>query len=932
MNFRGFPGLVVLAVLLMLVVPSSVAYYTDWLWFGEVGYQHIFLRTLRAQLMVFAATFAAVFLFLYLNLRIARRTLNRPHIVLGTGPDGQPISLEGRQISGLALWVSLAASTLLAWNAAGNWLTWLSFFNAAPFNQADPLFGRDVSFYVFRLPVFQALRTLALSATFLTLVGCGLYYVLSGSFAIDSRYGSGVWPKLRLLPAARRHLSLLAAVIFALMAWGAWLQVPTMLLTPATVIFGVSYADVHARIPFLWAALGVLAAGSVLSIWHGFSRRAWPIPAAVIVYLAVSVVGAVYAGIVQNFSVTPNELDAEQPYIAHNLAATRQAYNLDNVERREVAGDADLRAEDIINNVGTIENVRLWDHDPLRQTFSQIQEIRTYYEFKNVDNDRYMIDGKYRQVMLSARELNIEKMQTRSWLTEHLNYTHGYGLTLGPVNQVTTGGLPVLFVQDLPPVSSKPELKITQPGLYFGEMPSTYAIVRTNRDEFDYPRAGADNATTRYDGSGGVPIGTFLRRLLFAIRFGSTDILFTAQTTAESKIIYHRSIRERVNLVAPFLQLDLDPYPVVSDGRIYWIQDAYTTTANYPYSQPFRTPFGTLNYIRNSVKVVIDAYHGTMTFYLAEPNDPLAVTLARVFPGLVRPLAEMPAGLRQHVRYPEDIFRIQSSVYSTYHMTSPQDFYTKEDQWQAPVLDSGQNPTSMQPYYTIMRLPGEKQTEFIQMLPFTPRAKNNLSAWLAARSDGSHYGQLLLFQFPKQKFISGPQQIAGRINQDQVISPQITLWNQQGSEVLWGTLLVIPVEESLLYVRPLYLRSQAKIPELKKVVVAYQSQSQSQIIMADTLRQALVQIFGQAVAAALPVDRLESSATSVVPLTPDAPDAPTTRPAVVPATQTLEQLVTEAQTQMERALRAQREGDWATYGEAMRKAKDAIDAAAKLKR
>jgi hypothetical protein len=931
MRFRGLPSLILLAVVLLLVLPSAIAYYTDWLWFEEVGYQAVFLRTLNAQAVVFAATFSAVFLFLYLNLRLARRALTRPHIVLGTGADGRPIALEGRRLSGLAVWVSLALATLFAWTAANDWLMWLSFFNAVPFGDTDPLFGRDVAFYVFRLPVWQAIRQQALMSAFLALVGCGLYYVLSGSFIIETRPGTGFWPKVRLVAAARRHLSLLAALMFGLMAWGSWLDLPQTMLTQASVIFGASYADVHARIPFIWITLVVLVLGAGLSVWHGFGRRVWPIAAAVVLYAVVSLAGGIYAGVVQSFSVNPNELDHEQPFIAHNIEATRRAYALDRVEEKEISGDAELKAQDIANNVGTIENVRLWDHQPLLQTFASIQEIRTYYTFISVDNDRYTIDGKNRQVMLSARELNTENMQTRSWQNEHLNYTHGYGLTLGPVNQVTTDGLPVLFIRDLPPVSTKPELKIDRPGLYFGEMPSTYALVRTTRDEFDYPRAGDDNATTRYEGTGGVPIGTFLRRLLFAVRFGTSEILFTGATTSESRIIYNRSIRERVNLVAPFLQFDPDPYPVVSEGRVYWLQDAYTTTGNYPYAQPSSTIFGVINYIRNSVKVVIDAYNGTMTFYVVEPKDPMVLTIARMFPGLLHPLSEMPAGLRQHVRYPEEIFKVQTSVYTTYHMTSPPVFYTKEDQWQLPMLDSAQTPTSnstsMQPYYTIMKLPDERQTEFIQMLPFTPRAKDNLSAWMVARSDGAHYGHLLAFEFPKQKTVFGPRQIAGKINQDPDISKQLSLWNQQGSEVVWGTLLVIPIDESLLYVRPLYLRSQAKIPELKNVIVAYGSQ----IVMAETLRQALIQIFGPGVAAALPVDRLQSNATSVVQSTAAVPGAGTPAEPVAPAP-TLEGLVTQAQAHLNLALKAQQNGDWATYGEEMKKVKELIDAAAKIKK
>jgi uncharacterized membrane protein (UPF0182 family) len=412
---------------------------------------------------------------------------------------------------------------------------------------------------------------------------------------------------------------------------------------------------------------------------------------------------------------------------------------------------------------------------------------------------------------------------------------------------------------------------------------------------------------------------------MFAMRFASTDILFTNQLTADSRILFHRRVGERVNLIAPFLRFDTDPYPVIDAGRLYWMQDAYTETDNYPYSTPTQTRSGSINYIRNSVKIVIDAYNGTTAFYLAEPNDPIALTIGKIFPGMLHPLSEMPRGLRQHIRYPEDIFKIQTSIYTTFHMTNPQVFYNKEDQWQLPTLDTGQNATSMQPYYTMMRLPGEKQTEFIQMLPFTPRAKDNMAAWMVARSDGEHYGHILVFQFPKQKIVYGPRQIVARINQDQVISPQITLWNQQGSEVIWGTLLVIPVDESLIYVRPLYLRSpEGRIPELKRVIVAYQSQ----IVMAETLNQALMQIFGRSIASALAPDRLQSSATSVVQASSEIPD-------VVPGepmNETMTELAAEAKTHFDRALKAQRDGDWATYGDEIKKVADVLDRMNKIKK
>jgi uncharacterized membrane protein (UPF0182 family) len=502
--------------------------------------------------------------------------------------------------------------------------------------------------------------------------------------------------------------------------------------------------------------------------------------------------------------------------------------------------------------------------------------------------------------MLSARELNSSSLPNRTWVNERLTFTHGYGLTLGPVNQVTSEGLPVLFVRDLPPQTAA-GLAIEEPSLYFGELSNDYVIVRTRTREFHYPR-GDDNVFNQYEGMGGVPLGSLWRKLVFALRFQSYQIVLSDDIGPESRILFNRNIRERVRRIAPFLALDQDPYLVLADGRLFWMADAYTSSSMYPYS----TPAAGANYIRNSVKFVIDAYHGTTTAYLADADDPLAATYARIFPDTFKPLGEMPAALRAHVRYPEDLFAIQAQVYATYHMTQPAVLYNREDQWDIPALDEGGGEArAMQPYYTIMRLPGEPEAEFIQMLPFTPRRRDNLAAWLVARSDGEHYGRLRVFEFPKQKLVFGPRQVVARIAQDQVISPQITLWNQQGSQVIWGTLMVIPVEESLIYVRPLYLRaSGGRIPELTRVIVAYENR----IVMENTLNAALERLFtddGAGGARPAPAPAAETSTSSAV-APPGAADAP--------AVTGLGPLAAEARAHYDRAIAAQRAGDWATYG------------------
>ncbi|MFQ6674276.1 MAG: UPF0182 family protein, partial [Fidelibacterota bacterium] len=572
----------------------------------------------------------------------------------------------------------------------------------------------------------------------------------------------------------------------------------------------------------------------------------------------------------------------------------------DTVKERTLTGENTLTPQDIQANDATIKNVRLWDHEPLLDTFSQIQEIRTYYKFESVDNDRYVIDGEYRQTLLSPRELASELLPSRTWINQRLVFTHGYGLTLGPVNRVTPEGLPVLFIKDLPPTSSI-DRKVLRPEIYYGEVLNGYVIAQTHEKEFDYP-AGDDNVFTKYTGDGGVPIGTLLGKALFAIRFGSLKFLLSNDITSDSRVLFYRNIKERVRRVAPFLRFDNDPYRVISDdGHLFWIYDAYTVSDRYPYSHPVR---GVGNYIRNAVKVVLDAFNGHMWFYIADPSDSIIQTWAKTFPHLFFPLDQMRADLRSHLRYPVDLFSIQTHIYSVYHMQNPQVFYNKEDQWEIPVYSAGAKEQQMKPYYIIMKLPEEKREEFILMLPFTPKQKDNLAAWMVARSDGPNYGKLVAYVFPKQTLIYGPRQISARINQHPEISRQISLWDQRGSQVLQGTLLVIPIEESLIYVQPLYLRAETgKIPELKRVIVAYQNQ----IAMGKSLEQALAKIYGRVALPEVQAETVSPPGTAVA--------APTS----------LERLAAQAQEHYRRAQDALRAGDWARYGEEMNLLGQAIE-------
>ena len=881
--------ILLLAVALVFVLPALLDFAADWLWFGEVGYRDIYATSITAKTLIGVLTFAIAMLWLAFNARIALSTTS-PAPLTFTTREGFTVALPTReQVRPLVMVLAAAGALLMASFASSQWMTLLAWWHQVPFGKPDPVLGYDAAMYVFTLPALELLRGLLLGLVVLAGIGVLALYFFSGQVGMTP-FG------LRVDVRARRHLAWLACALFLILALGSWLGRLHQIIDPSGIIQGASYADVHGRMP---AALALMIASIVsagLAAATATTRSNRHAIAAVAIYALVLLGGQLYAGALQRFRVTANEQDFEKPFIEYNIAATRDAFALDKVEERELPGDGTLTLRDIQANRPTLDNVRLWDHQPLLETFGQIQEFRPYYDFVSVDNDRYRIDGQSRQVMLSARELNAAALQNRTWVNERLVFTHGHGLTLGPVNQVTSEGLPVLFVRDLPPVTTI-DLPVTEPSIYFGELANDYVIVRTKTEEFDYPK-GDDNVSTRYDGEGGVPIGSLGRKLLFAAHFRDYQILMSDDITGESRIMFDRQIRRRVSKIAPFLVLDEDPYPVVSAGRLFWIQDAYTVTERYPYS----TASSGLNYIRNSVKVVIDAYQGSVTFYAAEPTDPIAQTLAKIFPTLLRPLGEMPEGLRQHVRYPEGIFQIQALAYATYHMTNPAVFYNKEDQWEAPTVDDGGESHRMAPYYTMMKLPNEQTAEFIQMLPFTPRRRDNLASWMVARSDGEHYGKLEVFRFPKQTLVFGPQQVVARINQDQVISPQITLWNQQGSQVIQGTLMVIPIEQSLIYVRPLYLRAEnGRIPELRRVIVAYQNR----IVMEPTLDQAMARLFGEG-DRAVPA---KTEATTAAPQTTPSAAAPPT----------WERLAQEARDTYQRALEAQRAGDWAKYGEEIKR-------------
>lgn len=916
---RRFPRkLAVLAGLFLLLIlwPSWAGFYAEWLWFRELGYEKVFSTTLLTKLGLGTITVLVTALLVWLNFKLALRlsaAYARMLRYFTVGKERVPLPDLARFAERWALPIALLIGFFFGMNVWGSWETILQFRYQIAFGQADPLFGRDLAFYFFTLPLLELISELLFLFLIVCLVGAVAIYGLRGAIIVGEK-------RAVLERKPRRHLLALVATIFFLLAFRAWLEIPNLLFSTSGHVAGASYTDVAARLPLLRVEMLVALLMGVLALVSAFTPRLRWLLVGVGLYLLVQAATWLYPSFVQRFSVAPNELVKETPYIIHNINATRRAFALDRIEERELAGDTGLTGQDIQENRATINNIRLWDHRPLLDTYAQIQEIRTYYEFQSVDNDRYHINGELRQTMISPRELSVASLPNRNWINERLSFTHGFGLTLGPVNQVTPEGLPVLFIKDLPPVSSMPALNITRPEIYYGELTHDPVYVKTAAKEFNYP-AGEENVYANYEGAGGVSIGSRWRRALFATRFGDMKLLLSNDIGAESRVLYHRNIRDRLQRVAPYLRFDSDPYLVISEGRLFWIADAYTVSNRYPYSEPI----GDINYIRNSVKAVVDAYNGAVQLYIADENDPLIKTWARIFPGTLKALAEMSADLRAHLRYPEDIFKVQTAVYSTYHMDQPQIFYNKEDQWEAAasqtsspggqgdssIAESQRQQQQMEPYYTIMKLPGEQHEEFILLLPFTPRSKDNLAAWMVARADGENYGRLRVYRFPKQKLVYGPKQIMARINQDAEISRQLSLWDQRGSRVDRGTLLVIPIKESLIYVQPLYLRAETgKIPELKRVIVV----AENRIAMEETLEASLARIFGSAPTTTQPTGETLASAAQ-----------PRTATQTAPPTAEAQGLAAQAKQHYDRAIQAQRDGDWARYGEEIKRLGEVIE-------
>ena len=881
--------------LLIFFISPLIGLLAEWPWFSALGYERVFATRLMASFTLGGVAGGVAFAFLYANLRFAQRGIVPNPVVLPASAQTPAVDVT-RLVRRLALPSALAFALFLALAVSTGWMPVLQFLHQTPFGVTDPVFGRDLAYYVFTLPIVTGVLAILTTLVTVSLLACGALYTLRRDVVFYRR-------TMTIEPSARLHLALLIAAMFVLTALRIYfVRLPGTLYSTTGPLFGASFADLHGRLIGLRIAGVAAILGAILVLAGLRSKRLGRTALlAVASYFGVSLLGVVvYPAIVQKFVVAPNELSKETPQLRRHIDATRRAWGLDSVLVRDLSGEARLTERDIQANRPTIDNVRLWDRDPLLQTFGQLQEIRTYYDFVSVDDDRYVVDGRYRQVMLSPRELNSASLPTRTFINERLTFTHGMGLTLGPVNEVTEEGLPVLFIKDLPPASAV-SLAVKRPEIYFGELTDNWVFANTGQQEFDYP-SGDQNIFGTYKGDGGVVVGGLLRRLVLAAYFRSLKVLLSSDITSASRAMYIRNIRARAHAALPFLIFDADPYMVIDGGgRLRWILDAYTATTRYPYAQPLSNG---INYMRNSVKVVIDAYDGSVTAYQADSADPLVRTFVKIFPGIFHPLDSMPADLRAHLRYPEDLFHVQTELYGTYHMAEPDIFYHREDQWQKPVLSIA--PERPDPFlrHMVMRLPEEKQAEFILMVPFTPRGKDNLASWMVARNDGAHYGELVVYRFPKQSLVFGPTQIVNRINQDTEIARQIALWDQGGSQVIRGNLLVIPIEESLIYVMPLYLRAQGgRIPELKRVVVAYQNR----VVMEETLDAGLAQLFGGPGAATRAPVRVSE--------TPGAASAVSARAA---------DLARRANESFRRAVEAQRAGDWARYGEELRRLEDVL--------
>jgi hypothetical protein len=838
----GFFALIAIVIVLSLVL----GLVQKWLWMRQLDYVSIFWTLLSVQWGLFGVALFVSILYLWINLRFAARNIDVSEgssffskAIRHPADASRTINID---VSSKLLVLAFDAgivifSLLFALNVSGQWDTYLRFRYGGSFGIADPLFGIDLGFYVFRLPFYELLQG---CITVLTVAALAIL-ILCALFGMRQSKSTG---KITLRNGVVQHFIVLLFILVANFGWGFILDHYELVYSTLGVVYGAGYAAANVTRIAFWVMTGASTLACVLLAFGFFRPRKKQVVAGIVTYVALYVVGVLALPyLFQTFVVKPNELSVETPYLSHYIDFTRKAYKLDGIQETAYPALSDLTPDVIARNQDTIQNIRLWDSRPLLQTYQQTQAIRLYYEFYNVDVDRYHLADGYHQVMLASRELASQlPSEAQTWVNENLEFTHGEGLVMNFVSTATGGGLPQYLLENIPS-ESQYGINISQPAIYFGEVAPGYKIVSTGIKEFDYPK-GNENVYASYQGKGGIPLDSIWKRLLFAWTQKDINILLTSYLTPQSRIQIWRSVQERVSQVAPFLLLDKDPYAVLSEGKLYWIQDAYTVSDRFPYSNPQTSGSAQgMNYIRNSVKAVVDMYDGTVSLYVMDPKDPVLGMYERAFPGVFKDLSELPADLKAHLRYPEDLFGIQSTQYETFHMTDPQVFYNREDLWVPPQekYEGAVNP--MDPYYMLMKLPGSGQLEYLIMTPFTPQKRDNMIAWLAARCDFPDYGKMLFYELPKDKLIFGPNQISAMIDQNTTISQQLTLWDQKGSGVIRGKLIVIPIENSFLYVVPLYLKAEGtNFPQLKRVIVA----TGDKVVMEPTLDEALSSLFGTA--------------------------------------------------------------------------------------
>lgn len=925
---------------LFLLYHNGIPLYIDALWFKEVGYSSVFTTQVLTKTKLFFGFGGLFFVVLYGNISLARRMAsdqsNRRLLERFGGEwSGSLQRGLGLMVLAVSLFLSLWAGRL----AANQWADMLAFQNATPFGTNDPIFGQDIGFYVFRLPFWEYVYSFLLGLLVMTTIGVVIIHVADR--AIEAVVGLRNIP-----PRVLKHLLVLGTALAFLQAWGTRLAMYELLARDNGVFHGGGYTDLHYYLFGFQAQIALLMLTACCCFLTFLKPKAVRLTVISVGLWGASMVilGAIVPAVVQKTMVEPNQFSMEQPYIKRNIEYTRKGFGLEKVRRVDnFPANGSLNGATLRNQTSTISNIRLWDHNFLARVYSQNQTVKTYYKFEqdyygsshpnNIDVDRYTIGGQTRQVMLGVREMDSSSLPdtSQTWQNRRLSYTHGYGIVMSPVNKATDG-LPNYFLEGIPPRShpaNEPALKLDRPEIYYGLLNNNYAFVNTEQQEFDYPatdvtsgKGGSEDHYTTYQGKGGIVIGNApLAKLAFSALLGDVNVLWARNFKPETRVLFRREVRERIHLIAPFLQLDTDPYIVLDGGRLVWVMDAYTVSDRYPYSTPVTigvTPYSSIapNYIRNSVKITVDAYDGTVNLYLADPNDPIAQTYNRAFGGILKPLSEMPETLRKHLRYPEDLFRLQRSVYATYHVDDPRVFYLKEDAWaipnepnidtgkDSPELSSSNRGRQMEPYYVVMRRPEEQKEEFLLMSPMSPinREDKNMLGWMCARCDGENYGELVLYRFPQQESVNGPSQVIALMNSDPIISPQLSLLRQGGSNATFGNLIVIPIDKSLIAIAPLYIEasSSAKLPQLQKVVVVFGQHA----VMENTLEEALAKLF--------------SGYANTASSTDQEPAATTPSSAVLRVPPALKSLIDRVETQYNTAQQRLRSGDFAAYGVALK--------------